>query len=69
MAGIFTAVTMLKDTTERLQRLAIPDFVSHKLVDMSRRSSTLAVAMVSNFVELDISWYSGEGLKCLALNQ
>ncbi|CAH0473898.1 unnamed protein product [Peronospora belbahrii] len=69
VAGITTLVVMLKDTPERLQRVAFQDFVNCKLADFRRRALAPADATGSDAVKLDISCYSGEEPKRLALNQ
>ncbi|CAH0477546.1 unnamed protein product [Peronospora belbahrii] len=69
VAGITSVVAMLKDTPERLQRVAIQDFVNREHADLRRRASTPAVATGSDVVKLDVSCYIVEGPKRLALNR
>lgn len=69
MAGITTVCAMLKDTPERLQCIAIQDFVNCELAELRRQASTPAVATGSSVVKLDVSSYSSEGLKRRALNR
>ncbi|CAI5714690.1 unnamed protein product [Peronospora farinosa] len=60
---------MLIDTPERLQRVAIQDFVNRELAELRREASTPAVVTGSNVIKLDVSSYIGEGPKRLALNR
>ncbi|CAH0488123.1 unnamed protein product [Peronospora farinosa] len=62
-----TIVAMLKDTLKRLQLVAIKDFVYRDLTKLRRQASTPAVFTRSNVVIIDVSSYSGESSKRLAL--
>ncbi|UIZ27235.1 hypothetical protein KXD40_005633 [Peronospora effusa] len=59
---------MLKATPERLQRVAIHEFVNRELAELRQQPSTPAVVTGSTVIILGISSYSGEELKRLALN-
>uniref|UniRef100_M4BSR4 Uncharacterized protein n=1 Tax=Hyaloperonospora arabidopsidis (strain Emoy2) TaxID=559515 RepID=M4BSR4_HYAAE len=60
---------MLKDTPERLQRVAIQQFVNHKLDELRRQASTPAAITGSNVIKLDVPSYRDEGPDRLALNR
>ncbi|CAH0477686.1 unnamed protein product [Peronospora belbahrii] len=51
VAGTTTVVAMLKDTPERLQRVAYQDFVNRELADLRRKASVSLVATGSNVVK------------------
>jgi len=69
ISGVTTVAAMLSAASPVQQRNAVQDFVTHELAELTRRSSTPSASTKIDVVKLDVSSYSGEGAKRLALNR